>query len=496
MRNYKLENFFIKINQNLNSKKNFYTYYNEKKTYLDCLVFIEKLFYLFSKLKINKKQNIYIVGDKSFAMYSSIIAILFKNFTWIPISPNIPEKKLLAIIKTIKPSLIICDKNQKKIVNTFKKNNSITIFYQQIYRSKREKLKINDILKKFNFNKIAFYYFTSGSTGKPKGIKISYKNIITDIYDQIFHLYRNLNGKDLVFSDYYETSFSIFFDIFYPAIYLNSTISPGKTDQEIFLPFDHIKKNKVNILICVPSTIQRIKTYYGNKLFKNNFYNIILTGEPFYLNLLKYIFKNFKFTHLYNCYGGTEMSNWIFYHLCKRKDLKDFKKYNLVPIGKKFRSVNIKVIKNELVVNGPMISNGYIEKKLNNKKFILNKLNNTFYTGDSIKKYLGKYICIGRKDNMVKIRGYRIEIPYVEAIIRKLSFVDEAIVIEKKELDYSNYLIGIVKLNKKIEEYKIKAMLENNIEKYMIPSKFFIIKEFPLNENLKINRKHLINQYG
>ena len=97
---------------------------------------------------------------------------------------------------------------------------------------------------------------------------------------------------------------------------------------------------------------------------------------------------------------------------------------------------------------------------------------------------------------MVKIRGYRIEIPYVEAIIRKLSFVDEAIVIEKKELDYSNYLIGIVKLNKKIEEYKIKAMLENNIEKYMIPSKFFIIKEFPLNENLKINRKHLINQYG
>ena len=170
------------------------------------------------------------------------------------------------------------------------------------------------------------------------------------------------------------------------------------------------------------------------------------------------------------------MSNWIFYHLCKRKDLKDFKKYNLVPIGKKFRSVNIKVIKNELVVNGPMISNGYIEKKLNNKKFILNKLNNTFYTGDSIKKYLGKYICIGRKDNMVKIRGYRIEIPYVEAIIRKLSFVDEAIVIEKKELDYSNYLIGIVKLNKKIEEYKIKAMLENNIEKYILLDHTFFLQ--------------------
>ena len=97
---------------------------------------------------------------------------------------------------------------------------------------------------------------------------------------------------------------------------------------------------------------------------------------------------------------------------------------------------------------------------------------------------------------MVKIRGYRIEIPHIEAIIRKLNIVDEAVVIEKKLLNYENYLIGIIKLNKKIDEIKLLNLLGKKLEKYMLPSKFIFLKNLPLNENLKIDRKHLISQYG
>lgn len=496
MVDYKLENFFIKIYKNLNSQDLFYSYSDEKKKYSDCLIFIEKLFYQLEKLRINKRQIIYIIGDKSFEMYSSIIGVIFKNITWVPISPNIPPDKLKDIIVSIKPNLLICDENEKKLVKFFKKNKCLILSYKQIHKSSKQVLSIQKILKDFNFNRIAFIYFTSGSTGKAKGIKISYKNIIIDVYEQISHLYSGLKNKNLIFGDYYETSFSIFFDIFYPAIYLKSAVAPGKTKQEIFLPFDHIKDNNVNILICVPSTVQRIKTYYGNKKFKNKFFNIILTGEPLYLNLLKYINRNFNFKFLYNCYGGTEMSNWIFYHQCKKEDIKNFEKFNLVPIGKRFKSVKIKLNKDELIVSGPMISQGYIDKKLNYKKFEFNKTENTFFTGDIVKKHLGKYVCIGRKDNMVKIRGYRIEIPHIEAIIRKLNIVDEAVVIEKKLLNYENYLIGIIKLNKKIDEIKLLNLLGKKLEKYMLPSKFIFLKNLPLNENLKIDRKHLINQYG
>ena len=46
---------------------------------------------------------------------------------------------------------------------------------------------------------------------------------------------------------------------------MGATISPGIKVDEIYLPINHIKENKVNILIAVPSTIQRIKDYYQNK---------------------------------------------------------------------------------------------------------------------------------------------------------------------------------------------------------------------------------------
>ena len=53
-----------------------------------------------------------------------------------------------------------------------------------------------------------------------------------------------------------------------------------------------------------------------------------MTGEPFHLSLLKYIFKNFDFNKLFNCYGGTEMSNHGFIIMIVRikKDLINYKK--------------------------------------------------------------------------------------------------------------------------------------------------------------------------
>ena len=28
---------------------------------------------------------------------------------------------------------------------------------------------------------------------------------------------------------------------------------------------------------------------------------------------------------IFNCYGGTEMGNWVYFHDCKKSDLKNFK---------------------------------------------------------------------------------------------------------------------------------------------------------------------------
>ena len=259
---------------------------------------------------------------------------------------------------------------------------------------------------------------------------------------------------------------------------------------------EHIKKNNVNILVAVPSTIQRIKLYYGNNKINHPFKVLIMTGEPFYLNILKYLFNNFNTKKIFNCYGGTEMGNWIYFHDCKKSDLIKFRNYNLVPIGKNFNTVESKIVNGELIAKGPMITLGYINKELNNGKFVFNGEKSSFYTGDLVEKKYGKLICKGRKDYLVKIRGYRIEIPFVEAKLRAIKIIEQCIVVQKKTRNYDNYLVAIVKpINKKISELNLKKAALKELPQYMIPSKFILIKDIPLNANGKIDRKKIMQRY-
>lgn len=491
----KYQNYYKEILINLNTNKIFYKYYTEKKTYLDAhQLLIQVCHFIKTNSRSDKRLNIYVSCDKSFFMYVSILAILITNNIWIPLSKSLPKKRVQDILSGVRPDMFLCDSFDDH--SAFKKYTKNIFSFDKIKKMNffSKKLFLSDLIKKISLNEIAFIYFTSGSTGEAKGIKISHMNIISDIFEQKKHLYnfRNIkNSKDLVFGDYYDTAFSIFFDIFFPAIYMGAAISPAKTKSEIILPISHLKKNKISILVAVPSTMQRIKTYYGNKKIKHPLKVLIMTGEPFYLNILEYIFKTFNTQKIYNCYGGTEMSNWVYFHDCKKTDLKKYKNFNLVPIGKKFSKVKSTIIKNELIVSGPMISLGYVKKRLNKKNFILRKYSSTFFTGDLVEKKYGNIICKGRKDAQIKIRGYRIEVPYVEAKLRAIKYVDQCIVVQKKIKNYENHLVAVLKLNKKMSESKIINLASKELPHYMIPSKFIIKNKIPINSNGKIDRRKI-----
>jgi len=494
MKSDKLRNYYLKIFNNFNKKKIFYKYYNTIYTYRDFKEYSTKIvnyidnYYSFYK----KKPIIYTYSNKSFEMYASIYPILISESVWVPLSINCPYEKIKNIIGQIKPDIFFYDqKLEKRVIYFLKKNKVEIVNFKNIHKNKKKIINYRKIINKINIKNTSFIYFTSGSTGEPKGIQISHKNIISDIFSQKKHLYKN-SYKQLVFGDYYDTAFSIFFDIYFPAIFFGSCISPGKNVGDIYFPIKHINNNNVNALVCVPSTIQRIKDFNKKISLTNKINIIIITGEPFYLNLLNYIFKNFKCEKIFNCYGGTEMGNWVFYHLCKKSDVKEYSRFNLVPIGRNFSSVNYQILKKELIVNGPMITNGYLKKELNLNKFFFTEKNNTFYTSDLVEKYKKVLICKGRKDNMVKLRGFRIEIPEIEANIRKISYVRQCVVFHIKKSFYNNYLAAVISLSKKVNELSFRKDISNFLPNYMIPKKIILREKLPLNSNGKIDRKNIL----
>ena len=134
--------------------------------------------------------------------------------------------------------------------------------------------------------------------------------------------------------------------------------------KDILFPIEHIEKNNINCLVTVPTNINRIRNYYKKIKIQFQIKNFCLCGEPFYFDLLDYIVNQKIAKDIYNCYGSTELSPWVFSHKISRQlDLIKYKNFSVVPIGKKFKNIKTKIIKNELYIGGPTLCHGYLDEE-------------------------------------------------------------------------------------------------------------------------------------
>ena len=276
--------------------------------------------------------------------------------------------------------------------------------------------------------------------------------------------------KKLVFGDYHDISFVISLNILFPCVYLKGIISPGIQIKDILFPIEHIRKNNINCLITVPTNINRIRNYYKKIIYNSKLKILVLCGEPFYFDLLKYLIKQNIAKEIYNCYGSTELSPWVFSHKISRQDLIKYKELAVVPIGKKFKNIKTKIIKNELYIGGPTLCEGYIIEDQNKKAFVTINKQKFYKTNDIVKKINDVYFIKGRNDNIVKIFGYRVELFEIDNHIRKIPNVKNCFVFLKEIGPYEKYIFDLIE-SEKIKDQFVINRLRKYLPSYMIQNK-------------------------
>lgn len=449
------------------------------------------------------KKPILVYVPKSIESIICFMGILYSGNFYTPTDVTFPFEKVNGIIKKLDPALYLSDTDnsmklrekgiaKEKIINI----DNLPICEPSDYQG---------ILENIIDTDIAYTLFTSGSTGEPKGVAITNRSII-DYIDWAKECYK-INEKHII-----GNQAPFYFDNSTLDIYL--MLSTGATLHIIptlYYAFPaklmkYIVEQRINTVFWVPSVLINIANYkLLDSLDCSCLKKILFAGEVMPNKQLNYWRSKLPDALYSNLYGPTEITVDCTYYIVNR----EFEDDEPLPIGIPCRNSNIIVLDEnnnlvtipdslgELCVRGSSLAVGYWNDwKKTEEVFIQNPLN-PFYpekiyrTGDLVYyNNCGELIFAGRKDFQIKHLGYRIELGEIEAAAlgkKEVSGVCSSYHERKKQI--------VLFYQGETSEEELKDYLLGVIPKYMVPTIYFQLERFPYNDNGKINRKQLEEQY-
>ena len=438
-----------------------------------------------------KQQDIIgIMLNRSLEMIIGLIAILKCGATYLPIDPEYPTERISYMLENSETKLVLINNNTEKYVP----ENCLKINVKNIENQNKENINL-----KINENNLVYLIYTSGSTGKPKGVQITNRNLnnfIKGMRQQI-----DFNPDKTMVS-----VTTICFDIFGLEMWCSLTsgltlVVANESEQNIPALLNKLcLENKVNIIQTTPSRYSVIFEEANNIQFLDNITDILVGGEALNHKILTNM-KKYSKAKIFNVYGPTETTIW--------STMKELTNEEKITVGKPIANTQCYIlnknhkllplnIPGELYIGGEGVSNGYLKREdLNEEKFIETPLtsNGKIYNTNDLAYYTesGEIVHLGRTDFQVKIRGFRIELGEIENAIEKNENIKQAVVVKKRLPNGHDVLIAhYTAQNSNIEIVdELKAKLNNELPKYMVPQYFLKLEKMPYTPNGKIDRKAL-----
>lgn len=465
----------------------FYRHYDETYNYIDAVRIIRSINASLSG-KRHRGVVVAVYADKCFPAYAAIYASIFSGNIWLPINPEIPPSRVAAMFELAQPTVVLTDRPMPLELQNSVDHLDATVI--DLFEAASQP-GIDFDFQEIDDQDVAYIMFTSGSTGVPKGVPMTHANYISFI-DNAMEILPLENGD--VFSDYHDFGFDISVFYLFCCPLVGGCFAPGVIERDRLMPIAHLKKHGVTILASVPSIISRIRLIQRNGPLESSVRVLFLCGEPFRLDILKYCFESIRPQCVHNFYGLTETGVENFTHRCSEKDLEEFAEIGFVPIGQPLpRNLIHLTDEGELMLAGPQLTPGYLggveSERFQSIDGVL-----WYRTNDRVIQYKGQFFCKGRLDSQVKLNGYRIELMDIEAHLRRLDGIEEAVCFVHSVGDRS-YIVAIVQAPGGIDTTGVQSNLLKSLPAYMVPRAVELVSELPLNKSGKVDRAGIQKDY-
>ena len=228
---------------------------------------------------------------------------------------------------------------------------------------------------------------------------------------------------------------------------------------------------------------------------------VILAGERLSRRLADSLFEAAPGIRLLNCYGPTETT---VYSSCARIDPSARSEPT---IGRAIWNTTLHVLdsgralvppgaEGELFIGGEGVSQGYLGRpELTDERFLPNPfgLGKLYRTGDRVRWCSDELEFLGRYDDQMKINGIRIEPGEIEAALLGLAGIAAAVVMAGEDTGGLRRLTAylVASSEKVIAEGNLRAALERQLPRNMVPTYFVWLDAMPMTPNGKLDRKAL-----
>lgn len=423
----------------------------------------------------------------------AFLAILKAGAIYVPLDPDHPADRVAYVLEDSGVSLVLTDRAE--------------LYPAHPSLDPTRPLADNDdavTLPPSDPGRIAYLLYTSGSTGRPNGVPIGHSSLLN-------HLRSMAASPGLAPGDRLLAITTPTFDISILEMLL--PLSVGATTvlygQELLLApqrlADVLVTDRISHLQATPA--------YWRMLIDSGWEGLphltaLCGGEALDAPLARKLISRTK--ELWNVYGPTEATIWA----SALKVTASHAESGKVPVGGLLDNTHLHVLDTymeplprglpgELYIGGSCLSPGYWNRPaLAAARFVPNPFYDEkspalrlYRTGDAVVRQAdGEIEFIGRTDFQVKLRGYRIEIGEIEDKLLRESIVEQAIV----TLDAENERLIAYVLMRDLPsdddgatERRLRQALSAQLPRYMVPTAFVLMEEFPLNPNGKVDRKQL-----
>lgn len=473
-----------------------------------------------------KSDLVAILTDDVAEAIAAILGILKAGCAFVPLDPQIPDKRLELMVEEVLPQWFLVDSKFAEKLGNFAANphlraqvialdaeglqldagDRLTVMngYQNFFNPQRPLVQSHE-------DDLCYIFFTSGSTGQPKGIAGRLKGIDHFIRWEIETLGA---GSETRVSQLLNLTFDgSLRDIFVPLCAGGTVCVPESKDTILDAAklVSWIDTQRINIIHCVPSMFRSLLNEGLNPSLFQSLTHVLMAGEPLLPSDVKRWMEIFgERVGLINLYGTSETTMAKFIHFVTAED----QDRPSVPVGQPMPGARALIIDEsgkacppgvigEIYIRTPYRSLGYYNQpELTEQVFIQNPFTNdpqdvVYKTGD-LGRVLkdGNFEFVGRKDQQVKVRGVRVELGEIENLLHQHPAVDDVAVVDYEDPSNNKYLCAFVVLNTGIELGELRSLLAEQLPEYMLPSVFLLMEELPRTISGKINRRALPTPMG